>query len=157
MRVGIGYDVHPLILGRKLMLGGVEIPSDKGLSGYSDADVLAHAIIDALLGAAGLGDIGSQFPAADPKYKDISSLILMGETKKLVEAQDFKIVNIDATIIAQRPKLSPFIEKMRYQISQALGVEVTQVAVKATSGEGLGFIGREEGVCAQAVALIDTI
>ncbi len=157
MRVGIGYDVHPLILGRKLMLGGVEIPSDKGLSGYSDADVLAHAIIDALLGAAGLGDIGSQFPAADPKYKDISSLILMGKTKKLVEAQGFKTVNIDATIIAQRPKLSPFIGKMRYQISQALGVEVTQVAVKATSGEGLGFIGREEGVCAQAVALIDTI
>lgn len=157
MRVGIGYDVHPLILGRKLMLGGVEIPSDKGLSGYSDADVLAHAIIDALLGAAGLGDIGSQFPAADPKHKDISSLILMGKTKKLVEAQGFKTVNIDATIIAQRPKLSPFIGKMRYQISQALGVEVTQVAVKATSGEGLGFIGREEGVCAQAVALIDTI
>jgi len=157
MRVGIGYDVHPLILGRKLMLGGVEIPSDKGLSGYSDADVIAHAIIDALLGAAGLGDIGNQFPAADPRYKDISSLILMGETKKLVEAQDFKIVNIDATIIAQRPKLAPFIGKMRYQISQALGVEVTQVAVKATSGEGLGFIGREEGVCAQAVALIDTI
>jgi len=157
MRVGIGYDVHPLILGRKLMLGGVEIPSDKGLSGYSDADVLAHAIIDALLGAAGLGDIGSQFPAADPKYKDISSLILMGKTKKLVEAQGFKIVNIDATIIAQRPKLSPFIGKMRYQISQALGVEVTQVAVKATSGEGLGFIGRGEGVCAQAVALINTI
>jgi 2-C-methyl-D-erythritol 2,4-cyclodiphosphate synthase len=154
LRVGIGYDSHPLASGRKLILGGVDIPYGKGLSGWSDADVVAHAIIDALCGAADLGDIGTLFPAQEPEYEDISSLTLLHKTSELLRAKGGKIVNIDVTIIAQSPRLSPFIAEMRKRISQALGVDSTQVTVKATTTNGLGFIGRQEGMAAQAVALI---
>ena len=157
MRVGIGYDSHPLVSGRKLVLGGTHIPHDKGLSGWSDADVATHAIIDALCGAADLGDIGTQFPQEEPKYENISSLVLLNKTGELVKAKGFKVANIDVTIIAQRPKLSPFIPEMRKQISQVLGISPTQITVKATTTDGLGFIGREEGIAAQSVALVSTI
>ena len=157
MRVGIGYDSHPLVSGRKLILGGVHIPYDKGLLGDSDADVAIHAMIDALCGAADLGDIGTQFPPGEPKYENISSLVLLSKTGELVKAKGFKVVNIDVTIIAQRPKLSPFIPEMRKHISQALDIEPERVTVKATTTDGLGFIGREEGIAAQSVALITTI
>ncbi len=156
MRVGIGYDSHPLVSGRKLILGGTPIPHDKGLSGWSDADVAIHAIIDALCGAADLGDIGTQFPPEEPEYKNISSLVLLTKTGELVKAKGFKIANIDVTIMAQSPKLSPFILEMRKRISQALGVEPARVAIKATTTDGLGFIGREEGIAAQSVALIQS-
>ena len=155
MRAGIGYDVHKLATGRKLILGGVEVPFDKGLSGYSDADVLTHAIMDALLGAAGLRDIGNQFPPDAPKYKDISSLVLLDEVNKLVWDKGFVVVNIDAVIVAQQPKLSPFIEDMRRLISRTLGIDLQQVMVKATTTDGLGFVGRGEGMAAYAVALIE--
>ncbi|MCJ7516201.1 MAG: 2-C-methyl-D-erythritol 2,4-cyclodiphosphate synthase [Dehalococcoidia bacterium] len=155
MRVGIGYDVHKLVPGRKLILGGVEVPFDKGLSGHSDADVLTHAIMDALLGAAALRDIGNHFPPEDPKYKDISSLVLLDEVNKLVWDKGFVVVNIDATIVAQEPELSPFIEDMRGLISHTLGIRLEQVMVKATTTNGLGFAGRGEGMAAYAVALIE--
>mgnify|MGYP001105167528 CR=1 FL=1 len=154
IRVGIGYDSHPLVSGRKLILGGIHIPYDKGLLGWSDADVVIHAIIDALCGAADLGDIGTQFPPEDPKYKDISSLLLLRKVAELVNERGFKVVNIDVTIVAQRPKLAPFIPEMRKQISHALDIEPERVTVKATTTDGLGFIGREEGMAAQSVALI---
>jgi len=154
LRVGIGYDSHPLVSGRKLILGGVDIPYDKGLSGWSDADVAAHAVIDALCGAADLGDIGTLFPPQELEYKGISSLVLLRKTGELVKAKGFKVVNIDVTIIAQSPKLSHWVPEMRKQLSQALGVKSTQVTVKATTTNGLGFVGREEGMAAQAVALI---
>jgi 2-C-methyl-D-erythritol 2,4-cyclodiphosphate synthase len=154
LRVGIGCDSHPLISGRRLILGGVDIPYDKGLSGWSDADVAAHAIIDALCGAADLGDIGTLFPSQEPEYKDISSLALLSDTGELFKVRGFKIVNIDVTIMAQSPKLSPFISEMRKHIGQALGLNSTQVTIKATTTNGLGFIGRGEGIAAQAVALI---
>jgi 2-C-methyl-D-erythritol 2,4-cyclodiphosphate synthase len=154
IRVGIGYDSHALVSGRKLILGGVDISYDKGLSGWSDADVAVHAIIDALCGAADLGDIGTQFPSNEPEYENISSLILLGKTGELLKAKGFKVANIDVTIMAQSPRLSPFISEMRKRISQALGVESTQVTVKATTTDGLGFIGRGEGIAAQSVALI---
>ena len=155
MRVGIGYDVHPLTSGRKLTLGGIEIPFGKGLSGHSDADVLTHAIIDALFGAAGLNDIGSHFPAEDESYKDISSLVLLGKANELVVKKGFKIGNIDATVVAQQPKLAPFIDDIRVRLSQALGIEKERLMVKATTTEGLGFAGRGEGVAAYAVVLLD--
>lgn len=154
LRVGIGYDSHPLVPGRKLVLGGVNIPYDRGLLGRSDADVATHAVIDALCGAAGLGDIGTRFPSEEPRHEGISSLDLLNEIRKLLEGKSFKVTNIDTTIIAQRPKLSPFVPEMRKQISQALGIKTTQVTIKATSTDGLGFIGREEGIAAQSVALI---
>jgi len=154
MRVGIGYDAHPLISGRSLVLGGIKIPFDKGLSGHSDADVLTHAIIDAMLGAAGLKDIGNQFPAEDSRYKDISSLILLDEVNELLKAKGFEIGNIDAIIIAQQPKLSSFIDLMRDHISQTLGIVLEQVMIKATTTDGLGFTGKEEGIAAYAVALV---
>lgn len=154
LRVGVGYDSHPLISGRKLILGGVDIPHDKGLSGWSDADVATHAIIDALCGAADLGDIGTQFPSQKLEYADISSLVLLSRTAELLKAKGFKVVNIDVTIMAQSPKLSSFIPEMRKRISQALGAGSTQVTIKATTTDGLGFIGREEGIGAQSVALI---
>jgi 2-C-methyl-D-erythritol 2,4-cyclodiphosphate synthase len=157
LRVGIGWDSHPLVSGRKLILGGVDIPYDKGLSGWSDADVAIHAIIDALCGAADLGDIGTLFPSQKPEYKDISSLVLLSKTGELLKAQGLRVANIDVTIIAQNPKLSPFIPEMRKRLSQALGVDSTQVTVKATTTNGLGFIGRGEGIAAQSVALITTI
>ncbi len=154
LRVGIGWDSHPLVSGRKLILGGVDIPYDKGLSGWSDADVVVHAIIDALCGAADLGDIGTLFPPGEREYKDISSLVLLSKTGELLKAKGFKIVNIDVAIIAQSPKLTPFIPEMRKRIAQASGIDPPQVTLKATTTNGLGFIGREEGMAAQAVALI---
>lgn len=155
MRVGIGYDVHPLVSGRKLVLGGTEIPFDKGLSGHSDADVLTHAVIDALLGAAGLKDIGTHFPSEDQRYKDISSLVLLDEVKKLVKGKGFQIGNIDAVVVAQQPRLATFIDDMRGRLSQVLGISLERVMVKATTTEGLGFTGRGEGVAAYAVALLE--
>ncbi len=155
MRIGIGYDVHTLVAGRSLILGGVPVPFDRGLSGHSDADVLTHAIMDALLGAAGLDDIGIQFPPEDPKFKDISSLILLDRVKTLVETKGFKINNIDAIIAAEQPKMAPFIPDMRQKLSQTLGIEVEQIMVKATTTDGLGFIGKGEGIAAYAIATLD--
>jgi 2-C-methyl-D-erythritol 2,4-cyclodiphosphate synthase len=155
MRVGFGYDVHKLVPGRKLILAGVEVPFEKGLSGHSDADVLTHAIMDAMLGAAGLRDIGSQFPSADSGYKNISSLILLDEVNKLVWDKGFVVVNIDAVIVAQEPQLSAFIEDMRGLIRKRLGLNLEQVMVKATTTDGLGFIGRGEGMAAYAVVLVE--
>ena len=154
LRVGIGCDSHPLVSGRRLILGGVDIPYDKGLSGWSDADVATHAIIDALCGAADLGDIGTLFPSQEPEYKDISSLVLLRKTSELLKAKGFRIVNIDVTIIAQNPKLSPFIPEMRQNIGQVLGIDATRVTIKATTTDGVGFIGSGEGIAAQSVALI---
>ena len=154
LRVGIGWDSHPLVSGRRLILGGVDIPYDKGLSGWSDADVATHAIIDALCGAADLGDIGTLFPPQDPEYKDISSLVLLSKTGELLKTKGFKVANIDVTIIAQSPKLAPFIPEMRKHIGQALGVDSTRVTIKATTNNSLGFTGRGEGIAAQAGALI---
>jgi len=157
MRIGIGYDVHPLVPGRRLVLGGVEIPFDKGLSGWSDADVLTHAIIDALLGAAALGDIGSHFPPGEPQYRDISSLILLKKIKDKLAENGWRVGNIDATIMAEQPKLRDFIDRMRQQLSQTLDSEISQVSVKAITSEQLGFIGRGEGIATCAVALIESI
>lgn len=154
LRVGIGWDSHPLVLGRKLVLGGVAIPYDKGLAGWSDADVAVHAVIDALCGAADLGDIGTLFPPQEPEYKGISSLVLLNKTSELVKARGFRVVNIDVTIMAQDPRISPFIPEMRNSISWALGIDSKQVTVKATTTNGLGFIGRGEGMAAQAAALV---
>jgi 2-C-methyl-D-erythritol 2,4-cyclodiphosphate synthase len=154
LRIGIGFDSHPLVSGRRLILGGVDIPYDKGLSGWSDADVAIHAIIDALCGAADLGDIGTLFPSQEPEYKDISSLVLLNKTGKLLKAKEFKVVNIDVTVMAQTPKLAPFIPEMRKRIGQALGVDSTRVTIKATTTNALGFIGRGEGIAAQAGALV---
>jgi 2-C-methyl-D-erythritol 2,4-cyclodiphosphate synthase len=154
LRVGIGWDSHPLVSGRRLVLGGVDIPYDKGLSGWSDADVAVHAIIDALCGAADLGDIGTLFPSGEQGYKDISSLVLLSKTNELLKAKGLRVANIDVTIIAQNPKLSPFIPEMRKHISQTLGVDSTRVTVKATTANDLGFIGRGEGMVAHSVALI---
>ncbi len=155
MRVGIGYDVHPLTPGRRLVLGGVDIPFDKGLSGWSDADVLTHAIIDALLGAAALGDIGSHFPPGEPEYKDISSLVLLGRVRDKLRDNGWQIGNIDATIVAEQPRLRDFIDRMRHQLSQTLEIAVGQVSVKASTSAELGFVGRGEGIAAWAVALLE--
>ena len=154
MRIGTGYDVHKLVEGRKLIIGGVEIPYEKGLLGHSDADVLVHAVMDALLGAAALGDIGKHFPDSDPKYKGADSLMLMREVRRILSENGFEVGNVDATIIAQFPKMSPHIDTMRRNIADALGLDVSQVSVKATTEERLGFTGRGEGISAQAVALI---
>jgi len=155
MRVGIGYDVHPLTHGRRLVLGGVEIPFAKGLSGWSDADVLTHAIIDALLGAAGLGDIGSHFPPGEPQYKDISSLVLLKRVKDKLTENGWLIVNIDATVVTEQPKLRDFIDRMRQQLSQTLGIAASQVSVKASTSAKLGFIGRGEGIAVWAIVLLE--
>ena len=155
MRVGIGYDVHPLTTGRRLVLGGVDIPFDKGLSGWSDADALTHAIIDALLGAAVLGDIGSHFPAGDPQYKGISSLVLLKIIRDELEKNGWRIVNIDATVLAEKPRLREYIDRMRQQLSQMLSINISQVSVKASTSAQLGFVGRGEGIAAYAVALIE--
>jgi 2-C-methyl-D-erythritol 2,4-cyclodiphosphate synthase len=154
MRVGIGYDVHPLVKGRKLVIGGVEISFNQGLDGWSDADVLTHAIIDALLGAAALGDIGSNFPAGEAQYKDISSLALLKTTGNKLAAQGWHIVNIDATIFAEEPKLAGFIDQIRQNLSQTLAIEPEKVSVKASTANGLGFVGQGEGMAALAIALI---
>ncbi len=154
MRVGMGYDVHRLVEGRDLIIGGVNIPYEKGLLGHSDADVLLHAISDALLGAAALGDIGKHFPDTDPAYKGISSLFLLEKVGELLESKGLLIENIDATIIAQAPKMRPHIDTMRENIAQALQMDVEHVNVKATTEEGLGFTGIGEGISAQAICLL---
>lgn len=154
MRIGQGYDVHRLAEGRELILGGVKIPYEKGLLGHSDADVLVHAVMDALLGAAALGDIGQHFPDTDPKYEGISSIELLRHVGSLLEEQGYVIENIDATIIAQRPKLAAYRPQMAENIAQALHLEVNQVSVKATTEEGLGFTGTGEGISSQAVTLL---
>ena len=154
MRVGIGYDVHPLTPERRLVLGGIDIPFELGLKGWSDADALTHAIIDALLGAAALGDIGSHFPPGEPEYQDISSMTLLERVRDKLAENSWQIVNIDATIAAERPKLSDFIDQMRRQLSQALGIALGQVSVKASTSDRLGFIGRGEGIAAAAITLI---
>jgi 2-C-methyl-D-erythritol 2,4-cyclodiphosphate synthase len=155
MRVGIGYDAHRLTTDRLLILGGVEIPFDKGLEGWSDADVLVHAVMDALLGAAALGDIGNHFPPNDPSFKDISSITLLNRVGGLLKRQGWRIGNIDATIIAERPLLRPFITQMKQNISRALSINESEVGIKATTNEGLGFTGRQEGIAAYAVALLE--
>jgi len=157
MRIGIGYDVHPLTSGRRLVLGGVDIPFNKGLSGWSDADVLTHAIIDALLGAAALGDIGSHFPPGESQYRDISSLILLKRVGDKLAKNSWQVVNVDATIVAEQPKLRDFIDQMRQQLSQTLGITLNQVGVKASTSARLGFVGRGEGIAACAVVLIENI
>lgn len=154
MRIGMGYDVHRLVQGRRLILGGVEIPYEKGLLGHSDADVLVHAVMDALLGAAALGDIGKLFPDTDDAYRDISSLILLERVGQMLEEHFFFIENIDATIIAQAPKMRPYIDEMCARIAEALGITAQQVNVKATTEEGLGFTGSGEGIAAQAVCML---
>lgn len=154
MRVGMGYDVHRLTEGRDLIIGGVKIPYEKGLLGHSDADVLLHAISDALLGAAALGDIGKHFPDTDPAYKGISSLILLEKVGDLISGKGYLIENVDATIIAQAPKMRPHIDAMRENIAKALKIETSQVNVKATTEEGLGFTGSGEGISSQAVCLL---
>lgn len=154
MRIGMGYDVHKFAENRKLIIGGVEIPYEKGLLGHSDADVLLHAVMDALLGAAALGDIGKHFPDTDEKYKGISSVKLLEHVGALLEENCFLIENIDATIIAQAPKMRPHIDMMRENIARALGIDISQVNVKATTEEGLGFTGRGEGISSQAICML---
>ncbi len=153
-RIGTGYDVHRLVDGRKLIIGGVDIPYEKGLLGHSDADVLLHAICDALLGAAGLGDIGKHFPDTDPRYKGISSLKLLGEVAGLLVEKGFRVNNIDATIVAERPKIAPHIPQMTANIATAVSIDTGAVNVKATTTEGLGFAGKGEGMAAYAVCTI---
>ncbi len=155
MRIGMGYDVHRLVEGRKLVLGGVTIPFDKGLLGHSDADVLVHAVCDALLGAAGLGDIGLHFPDTDPEYKDVSSIKILAKTYELISGKGFTIMNLDSTIFAYAPKLSPYRDAMQKNIARAIEIEPDRVNVKATTFEGLGMIGKGEGIGAMCVALID--
>ncbi|MBR6400217.1 MAG: 2-C-methyl-D-erythritol 2,4-cyclodiphosphate synthase [Firmicutes bacterium] len=154
-RVGLGYDVHQLTEGRDLIMGGVNIPHEKGLLGHSDADVLVHAVMDALCGAAKLGDIGKLFPDTDPQYKDISSILLLKHVKGELDKKGWSVVNIDSIIVAQRPKMRPFIDEMEKNIAAALGIDADCVNVKATTEEKLGFSGREEGIAAKAVCLIE--
>jgi 2-C-methyl-D-erythritol 2,4-cyclodiphosphate synthase len=155
MRIGTGYDVHRLVEGKNLIIGGVHIPYEKGLLGHSDADVLLHAIMDSLLGAAALGDIGKHFPDSDVKYKNINSMKLLEEVKNLIGHNGYKIINVDATIIAQNPKVSPYIEKMRENIAGVLDISIDMINVKSTTEEGLGFTGKGEGIAAQGICLID--
>lgn len=155
MRIGHGYDVHRLAQGRRLILGGVEIPFEKGLLGHSDADVLAHAVMDALLGAAALGDIGKLFPDSDPAYEGADSLALLRRVAEALDENGYKIGNVDATVLAQRPRLAPHIPLMRERLAAAMGVPAGRVSVKATTEEGLGFTGAGEGIAAHAVAIIE--
>ena len=154
MRAGIGYDAHPLVTGRPLNLGGVKVPFEKGLEGYSDADVLVHAIMDALLGAAGLKDIGHQFPSGDPQHKDASSIHMLEHVGRKVSSQGYVIRNLDSTLVAQEPKIAPYIDQMRHNIAEALRIEDGQVMVKATTTDRLGFEGKGEGMAAMAVAML---
>jgi len=154
-RVGVGYDAHRLVAGRRLVLGGVTIPHERGLLGHSDADVAIHATIDALLGAAALGDIGQHFPPSDPAYKDADSRRLLALVRELLERQGWRPVNVDCTIVAEAPQLAPFTAAMRAAVGETLGLPAERVGVKATTNEGLGFVGREEGIAAIAVALIE--
>ena len=155
MRIGIGYDVHKLVEGRVLIIGGVKIPHDKGLLGHSDADVLTHAIMDALLGAAALGDIGTHFPDTAIEYKDVDSLVLLKEVKKMLKERSYKIINIDGVIIAQEPKMKPHIPAMRKVLCEVLNLQEDQINIKATTEEGLGFTGSKEGISSQVAVLID--
>lgn len=157
MRVGLGYDVHKLVENRKLILGGVEIPFEKGLLGHSDADVLLHAIMDSLLGACALGDIGRHFPDTDNTFKNISSIALLKDTGKLISAAGYSINNIDATIIAQKPKMLPYIENMRKNISKSLNIDIDKINIKATTEEGLGFTGEMLGISSQSIASVEKI
>jgi 2-C-methyl-D-erythritol 2,4-cyclodiphosphate synthase len=157
IRIGIGYDVHQFVEGYPCILGGVEIPSEKGLKGYSDADVLLHAICDALLGAAGEGDLGRHFPEGDPKWKGISSLRLLEEVASILSQKGYYAVNIDSVIIAEKPRVAPFVDPMKENISRRLSIDPTAVSIKATTNEKIGFIGRGEGIAAQAVCLIERL
>ena len=157
MRVGMGYDVHKLTENRDLILGGVNIPWEKGLLGHSDADVLIHAVMDALLGAAALGDIGKHFPDTDPAYKGISSVKLLTHVMELLRQHHFSVGNVDAVIIAQKPKMAPHIPQMRKNLAQAMGVEENRINIKATTEEGLGFTGRGEGIASQAICLLEEV
>ncbi len=157
MRIGQGYDLHRLVLDRDLILGGVKIPHDKGLLGHSDADVLVHAIIDALFGAAAEGDIGRHFPDTDPAYKGADSILLLQETGKILNNKGFKVINIDSTIVAQKPKMAPHIDKMRENIAKALNIGVNEVSVKAKTNEGMDSTGKEEAIQAYAAVLIENI
>ena len=154
MRIGFGYDVHKLVENRKLILGGVEIPYELGLLGHSDADVLTHALMDALLGAAALGDIGKHFPDNDPAYKNIDSLVLLAQVSEILKAHNYAINNIDTTIVAQRPKLAPFIPEMRAKIAAVLHLDIDKISIKATTTEGLGFTGEGLGIAAYAVCTL---
>ena len=157
MRIGIGYDIHRLSSGRRLVLGGVEIPYGQGLEGHSDADVLCHAICDALIGGCALGDIGTHFPNSDTAYKGISGLVLLREVLGLLRSREYRIINVDTTIIAEQPKLNPFIGEMRKKVSDALNVKTAQVSVKACTNEGLDSLGQNQGIACHAVALIESI
>lgn len=157
MRVGFGYDVHRLVEGRPLILGGVTIPHTMGLDGHSDADVLVHALMDALLGAAGLRDIGYYFPPSDPAFKGADSVQLLTRVVALLQEEGWRPVNVDMTLLAERPKINPHVEAMRARISEALGIDPRRVGIKATTNEGLGFVGREEGMAAHAVALLEPV
>ena len=154
MRVGMGYDVHRLAQGRELILGGVKIPFEKGLLGHSDADVLVHALMDAMLGAAALGDIGKHFPDSDPRYKDASSMGLLAEVVKLLQLADYQVNNVDVTVVAQAPKLAEYIPAMRLNLAEVLGTSVDDISIKATTTEGLGFTGTGEGIASYAVCSI---
>jgi len=154
IRIGIGYDVHRLAAGRSLVLGGVTIPSDLGLEGHSDADALTHAVMDALLGAAGLEDIGHHFPPSDERFRGVSSLRLLGEVRRLVEDAGWQVVNVDSTMVAERPKLAPYLPAMKQAIGEHLGLDQSRLGIKATTNEGLGALGRGEGIAAMAVALL---
>ncbi len=155
LRIGIGYDVHPLVPGRKLVLGGIEVPFEKGLDGWSDADVLTHAIIEAILGAAASGDIGSHFPPGEPQYKGVSSLTLLETVKCEIIKKGWQIVNIDCTVVTEKPRLKEFFDPMRQRLSQVLGISINQINVKASTSEGLGSIGRGKGMASFAVALLE--
>ena len=155
LRIGHGYDVHRLVTGRKLILGGLQVPYELGLDGHSDADVLLHAVMDALLGAAALGDIGQHFPDSDPAYAGVSSMVLLKSVGGILKNSGYAVVNIDATVLAQKPKLAPYIEEMRRRIAETLGIGFERVSVKATTEEGLGFTGEGKGIAAHAVALIE--
>ncbi len=157
MRVGIGYDVHPLVRGRKLVLGGVHIPHVKGLRGHSDADLLLHSIGDALLGAAGKKDIGSLFPDNDPKYKGISSLILLRRIFQLLREDGYRINNLDATLVAEEPRISPYVDKMKENIARTLEIEADRIGIKATTSEKMGFLGKKKAICCWAVANIQRV
>ena len=154
IRIGNGYDIHQLVAGRPLILGGVAIPHSLGLLGHSDADVLTHAIMDALLGALSLGDIGHYFPPSDPKWKGADSLVLLQQVKEIIDAQGWQISNIDSTVVAENPKLKPHLKQMRSILAQNLAVEIEQISIKATTNEKLGPVGREEGICSYAVVLL---
>jgi 2-C-methyl-D-erythritol 2,4-cyclodiphosphate synthase len=156
IRIGIGYDVHPLVAGRKLILGGVEVPYSRGLDGWSDADVLIHAVMDALLGAAALGDIGAHFPPGAAEYQNTSSLMLLARVKRLLDEAKWKIGNVDVMVVAEEPQLKDHLSGMTRNIAQVLGLLAADVSIKATTNEGLGFVGRGEGIAVQAVALIES-